>query len=173
MAKRKTKYPKDSKGRSILGYQHGILITKPWNQKMYDRNESIRSKMLHLINNAFNAGKWQTKLDIVLALVGHGYGYTPSISELTETFNLEISRVENHWLHSNTWPTLISKGIVTPFSILDPDDMLPNPGEFVGYDTDGLEPYTRTPKDPSKDPLKMTSKPKTPERWVVTDKLTE
>lgn len=112
----KTKYPKDSKGRSILGEEYGIQITRPWNEAMYKHNAEVSEQMKDAIqealDKAYKAEDEKTVTVIARAINAYGYGSMMSIDDIYEDAVNGIERASDHWLNSDTWPDLIEAGLV-------------------------------------------------------------
>ena len=123
----KSKYQKDANGNSILGEQHGITITRPWSQEMYEHNEKIADQMKDQIQKAIDkalAESDESSMRIIgTALNAYGYGHGMDFEDIHEDCERGLSNVQNHWLHSDTWPDLLKAGLVQPLET-----------GFVGYD---------------------------------------
>jgi len=125
MAKRKT-YQKDENGNSILGTQHGIQITRPWNKEMYDHNDTVSYQMKDNIEKALNTLHLESEEDALRSISKHvcayGFGMGYDAEQILERTLMELERAENFWLHEE-YPDLVIKGFVPEIE-----------QGFVGYD---------------------------------------
>ena len=119
------KYQKDEKGRTILGEQYGIQITRPWNPVMYDHNAKVSEQMKSAIDKAIQENDHDEEALKVIgkAINAYGYGYGMELEEIHNDCIKGLSQMSDHWLHSDTWPDLLKAGFVKPINIA-----------FVGYD---------------------------------------
>lgn len=123
----KMKYPRDEKGRVILGTQHGIVITRPWSNEMYEHNDRIKENMVSNISkalvNAFGKSDFELVKTISKAVNTYGYGHGMSLTEIYEDGVRGLERISNHELHEWAYPDLVKKGIVEELPVM-----------MVGYD---------------------------------------
>ena len=112
----KTKLPKDSKGRTILGEQYGITITRPWNEKMYKHNDKVSEQMKDAISQAlekaYKAEDLKNVTIIARAINAYGYGPGMYLEDIYEDAVQGLDRMQNHWLDENCWPELVKAGLV-------------------------------------------------------------
>lgn len=112
----KLKYPKDSKGRSIIGEEYGIQITRPWNEAMYKHNAIVSEKMKDAISQALEkayAAKDEKNVTIIArAINAYGYGSMMSIDDIYEDAVRGLDMTADHWLDDNCWPDLIQAKLV-------------------------------------------------------------
>lgn len=117
----KLKYPKDSAGRSIIGEEYGIQITKPWNDIMYKHNDKVARKMKAEISKALmmahKSGEFENMVIIAKAINGYGY-HNMDVRDIHEDAVLGLQRLQNHWLNDHTWPELVKSGLVGQISEL-------------------------------------------------------
>ena len=121
------KYPRDEKGRVILGTQHGITITRPWSNEMYEHNNKVAEKMKSRICSAIDEAIDKHDFD-KLKLIGktlHGYRYGSghTFDSVYQDVLRGIKHVENFWLHSWAWEELVENVIVEDFE-----------PKMIGYD---------------------------------------
>jgi len=112
----KTKLPRDSKNRVILGTEYGITITRPWNEAMYKHNAIVSEQMKDAIEKALaKAYKAKNEKDVTIiarAINAYGYGQGMNIHNIHEDAEQGLDRMSDHWLDGETWPTLIEAGLV-------------------------------------------------------------
>jgi hypothetical protein len=112
----KTKLPKDNKGRTILGTEYGITITRPWNEAMYKHNAKVSEQMKDAIQKALDKAykaKDEKKVTIIArAINAYGYGPGMDIDDIYEDADRGLANTSDHWLDSDTWPDLIEAGLV-------------------------------------------------------------
>jgi len=109
----RTKYQKDENGRSILGSQEGLTITRPWNMEMYNHNDKVAEVMKA---NAFNqltelyesfeftedgemVGDEDTFREFVRLITIYGFGHGYEIDAIYERACVELERMENYLLN--------------------------------------------------------------------------
>jgi basic membrane lipoprotein Med (substrate-binding protein (PBP1-ABC) superfamily) len=123
----KLKYPRDEKGRVILGTQENIIITRPWNDEMYAHNEKVASKMKikisEAIDEAYDKKDREQLATIGKELNGHGYATGYPFEEIYLSCLRGLKNVENFWLHTWAWERLAELRIVEPIAEV-----------MVGYD---------------------------------------
>ena len=115
----KLKYPKDSKGNSILGEKYGIQITRPWNNAMYKHNNKIAELMKENIKAAIETYDGDMN-DIARHVTGYTFAYSCDEDIREELLN-ELDRLQNFWLYQE-YPYLVKKGICEAIEI-----------EMIGY----------------------------------------
>jgi len=112
----KTKLPRDSKNRVILGTEYGITITRPWNEEMYKHNSKVSEQMKAAIEKALVKAykdEDEEKVTIIArAINAYGYGHGMDISDIYEDADNGLTNISDHWLDDNTWPDLIKAGLV-------------------------------------------------------------
>lgn len=111
----------------VLGQKYGIEITRPWSKEMYAHNEKIAELMKKAINiaiaKAYEAENEEQMEIIGTAINAYGYGSGMSFEDIYEDCIHGLSNVQNHWLHSDTWPDLLEAKLVEPLE-----------QGFIGYD---------------------------------------
>ena len=125
----RTKYQKDANGNSILGTQHGITVTRPWNKEMYDHNDEVAEKMKDLIQseldrlnpveNPENEDRFRVLAKFICA---YGYGAGYPLDAMVEDTNRRLEQAENYWLHQE-YPYMVKEGFCPELEV-----------GFVGYD---------------------------------------
>lgn len=94
------KYAKDPEGRSILGEQYGITVTRPWNNKMYAHNEKVQQKMIKEIRAAIKANK--SNIAALNDIARHVTAYTfasRDSKEITKELLDALPNMQAFWLH--------------------------------------------------------------------------
>jgi hypothetical protein len=104
------KYTKDKEGRSILGEQYGITITRPWNNKMYEHNEKVLVKMIKEVRAAIKANKTNVAAlnDIARSVTAYTFASHDS-KEITKSLLEELPNVQAFWMHQE-YPMLVEQG---------------------------------------------------------------
>ena len=125
----KSKYQKDAKGNNILGVQHGITVTRPWSNEMYEHNDKVaemmKAEISKVIEEVYNDGDGDYDKMVLVgrAINAYGYGNMMTLDDIYEDCKDGLDKIQNHWMHSDTWPALLKAGLVQPLST-----------GFVGYD---------------------------------------
>jgi len=130
------KYKKDEKGRTILGEQFGITVTRPWSQEMYNHNDDVAATMK---NNIFEAlteiydtfeintegtltGDEDSLRELSKFICYYGFGDGYDTTDIYERTCEELERMQNYQLHEQ-YSNMVKAGFVRPEEI-----------GFVGYD---------------------------------------
>lgn len=95
-------------------YKHGIEITKPWSNEMYEYNESVKEIMIKEITFSINAlqdEETAQKLAKIINPYGYGEGYDLEAMRADMLNNVEY--VETYWL-AQIWDELIDAEFVQP-----------------------------------------------------------
>lgn len=112
----KTKLPRDSKNRVILGTEYGITITRPWNEEMYKHNakvsEQMKAAITKSLDKAYKADDEENVTIIARAINAYGYGQGMDIHNIYEDAVNGLTNTSDHWLDDNAWPDLIKAGLV-------------------------------------------------------------
>ncbi len=98
----------------ILGEKYGIEITRPWNIKMYDHNDTIAAEMNKNIQNAIvdaYAEDNDTKLRTITKTLTYAYGSGYSPAEVFDNIMKEMQTIENYRLNEE-YPELVKMGVV-------------------------------------------------------------
>ena len=122
----RTKYPRDEKNRAILGTQHGVTITRPWNNEMYDHNDYVQTVMKAHIRHALkeiNVHEEEEALrQLSKHICGYGFGMGYDPEQILERTLTELERAENWWLNQN-YQDMVDEEFVPALEI-----------GFVGFD---------------------------------------
>ncbi len=98
-------------------YSQGILITKPWSKEMYNHNNDLailhKEAITKATIKAAKDGNEDTIRTIGKAVNSYGYGDMYTINMMLKDILSNINTLNNHWLHSDTWPDLLKANIVT------------------------------------------------------------
>lgn len=101
----------------VLGTQYGIEITRPWSNEMYEHNEKVAGIMKLQIEAAIAKALEQDNEEdmkkIGTAINAYRYGYSMDMESIHEDCLNGMKRLQNHWIHSDTWPDLLQAGLVT------------------------------------------------------------
>jgi hypothetical protein len=95
-------------------YKHGIEITKPWNQAMYDYNDKVRAHMIKEIQFCINTLQdvaTANKLARIINPYGYGVGY--ELEDMKADMLKKAASFENYWL-AEIWDELIEADFVMP-----------------------------------------------------------
>lgn len=104
------KYTKDKDGRSILGEQYGITITRPWNSEMYKHNDKVLAKMIKEVRAAIKANKNNVAAlnDIARSVTAYTFASSDS-REIVKSLTEELAVVQAFWMHQE-YPLLVKQG---------------------------------------------------------------
>jgi len=95
----------------VLGEQYGITITRPWNNAMYEHNNTIAEEMKKNINKALKNRKYTAEElnDMASSITGYTFSAGMSREDIREELLAEVDRLQNFWL-AQEYPTLVKKG---------------------------------------------------------------
>ena len=95
-------------------YKHGIEITKPWSQEMYDYNDNIRSYMIKETKFAINALQDEVTANKLAKIINpYGYGEGYDLEDMKVDMLKNAEHFENYWL-AEIWDELIEANFVVP-----------------------------------------------------------
>lgn len=111
----------------VLGVEQGIIITRPFNNEMYDHNDKVREMQNDAVLAALEALRESEDEELIENAVKACSGYNVACSRYSYKTMIDdgVRNVENspnNWMREEIWPDFLKLGLVQP---LDTD--------YVGY----------------------------------------
>lgn len=109
-----------------LGFDQGVLITRPWNPDMYAHNAIVsknkKQHVLKALTTAYRAKDENALREISKAICAYGFGDGYTLKDIYNNTKRELDNMADWYMYEWCWPDLIKKGHVLEINV-----------EFVGY----------------------------------------